>query len=237
MTTARAGSSSAATTEKPVEMPANLNQSIGVSLADVLRERIVTAVYPPGMWIRESTLVDEFGYSNGPVREALQLLVSEGLLVRAAWRGVRVVELTDKEIVEIFQLRMALLSLAAELATRHADASDLRAGKQMLRAVEEAKTRGDIDAQMALGRQMSQWLCECSRNARLANDWKRLTSQTRMFIYASLRALAQKKPAREKEPWREVIAAIEARDAAAARLAARHLMERTLRALGLDPGL
>lgn len=237
MSATRAASPGAASTAKPIEMPAGLNQSIGVNLADVLRERIVTAVYPPGMWIRESALVEEFGYSNGPIREALQLLVSEGLLVREAWRGVRVVELTNQEIVEIFQLRMALLSLAAELATRHADASDLRIGKQMLREVEEAKTRGDIDAQMALGREMSQWLCECSRNVRLAKDWKRLTSQTRIFIYASLRALAQKRTPREREPWREVIAAIEARDAAAARIAARHLMQRTLRALGLDPGL
>jgi hypothetical protein len=76
----------------------------------------------------------------------------------------------------------------------------LRIGKQMLCEVEEAKMRGDIDAQMALGREMSQWLCECSRNVRLARDWKRLTSQTRMFICASLKALAQKKPRRARGP-------------------------------------
>ncbi|MCB2001946.1 MAG: GntR family transcriptional regulator, partial [Rhodoferax sp.] len=84
-------------------LPSTALQSIGAHLASVLRERIVTGVYAPGEWIRESLLAQEFGYSNGPIREALQLLVGEGLLVRATWRGVRVVELSGREIVEIFQ--------------------------------------------------------------------------------------------------------------------------------------
>jgi len=218
-------------------LPPSAIQSIGVTLASVIRERIVTGVYAPGVWIRESLLAQEFGYSNGPIREALQLLVSEGLLVRATWRGVRVVELSNREIVEIFQLRMALLTLAAELAATRMDAAQIKVGRQMLKQVADAKKRGDIDVQMALGRQLSQWVCDGSGNQRLASDWTRLTSQTRIYIYASLRVLADQRGLSRDEPWRELIGAIASRDADAARLAARHLMQRTLNALGLDAGM
>ncbi|MCZ4316204.1 GntR family transcriptional regulator [Comamonadaceae bacterium G21597-S1] len=218
-------------------LPSSALQSIGVNLASVLRERIVTGAYAPGEWIRESQLAQEFGYSNGPIREALQLLVGEGLLVRATWRGVRVVELTGREIVEIFQLRMALLTLAAELAATHMDAAQIKHGRQLLKQVGAAKKRGDIDELMALGRQLSQWVCDGSGNQRLASDWTRLTSQTRIYIYASLRAMAGQRGVSADEPWRELIAAIASRDTDAARLAARHLMQRTLKALGLDAGM
>lgn len=237
MTPRAAKSSPAPSSGLSNTLPASASQSIGASLASVLRERIATGVYAPGVWIRESLIAQEFGYSNGPIREALQSLVAEGLLVRATWRGVRVVDLTSREIVEIFQLRMALLALAAELAARHMGAAQLKVGRRLLRQVEVAKKKGDIDAQMALGRQLSQWVCDGSGNQRLASDWTRLTSQTRMYIYASLRAMASHQRVSQDEPWRELIEAIASRDTGAAQLAARHLMQRTLTALGLDAGM
>src|SRR6478735_5030445 len=90
-------------------------------LVTVVRDRILQGQYKPGDRIREAELQQEFGLSNGPVREALQRLVADGILDRSPWRGVRVVQLTKEEIVELFQLRLALLEYAAELAARRAD--------------------------------------------------------------------------------------------------------------------
>lgn len=210
-------------------------RSIGASLAAVLRERIETGFYEPGVWIRESALAEEFGYSNGPIRDALQVLVGEGLLIKEAWRGVRVVELSDKEIIEIFQLRMTLLDLAAELACHHIGKDELRVGRALLKKVEAALVKGDIPAQQSLGNQLCHWLCDCSQNGRLGSSWDRLTSQSRMYIHVSLKA--NDDPAKILDPWQALLDALEDRDVVRARAAARHLSRRTLEGLGLNFGL
>lgn len=210
-------------------------RSIGANLAAVLRERIETGVYEPGVWIRESALAEEFGYSNGPIRDALQLLVGEGLLIKEAWRGVRVVKLSDKEIVEIFQLRMTLLELAAELASSHIGKDELKVARALLKKVETALAKGDIPAQQSLGNQLCHWLCDCSGNGRLASSWDRLTSQSRMYIHVSLKSNVD--PAKILDPWQALLDALEERDVEGARAAARHLSRRTLEGLGLNFGL
>lgn len=210
-------------------------QSIAEGIAAVLRDRLARGVYEPGSWIRENSLAEEFNFSNGPVREALQTLVNEGLLVREPRRGVRVVDLSDDEIVEIFQLRLALLEMAAELAAKYAIPSQLTLAHDLLGQMKAALEKSDLDAQMPIGGQLSQWVCDCSGNSRLVRDWGRLTYQTRIYIYTSLRK--SKDLARVWELWKELVDAIEARDIPRARSAARGLVERALSDLGLQLGL
>jgi len=209
--------------------------SIAESIVTILRDRLAGGVYPPGSWIRESALAEEFQFSNGPIREALQTLVNDGLLVREPWKGVRVVSLDDDEIVEMFQLRLALQELAAELAAKHATPSDIAEARALLEDMNEVLERGDIDAQMPLGGRLSQWLCACSSNSRLEQNWSRLTYQTRMYIYASLRDAKDLRLIAQL--WHELVDAIEGQDGAAARTAVRKLARRTLDDLNLPLGL
>jgi DNA-binding GntR family transcriptional regulator len=85
-------------------------------LAGILRERILGGIYRPGERIREVQLRTEFGFSNGPIREALQAIVADGLAERAPWHGVRVKMLDERQLIDLFQVRLALLEYAAELA-------------------------------------------------------------------------------------------------------------------------
>lgn len=210
------------------------HESLAEGIAKILRDRLAGGVYPPGSWIRESGLAEEFNFSKGPVREALQTLVNEGLLVREPRRGVRVVDLSGAEIVEIFQLRLALLELAAELASKYAKPKQLTVAHRLLDKMGVALQRGDIDAQMPIGGQLSQWVCNCSGNKRLEHDWSRLTYQTRMYIYASLRN--SKDLPRVLQLWQNLIDAIEQRNAVQARAAVRGLARRALDDLGLQGG-
>lgn len=212
-----------------------VSQSIGVGLASLLRERIASGFYQPGEWIRERSLFDEFGYSNGPIREALQILVSERLLVREAWRGVRVVQLSSQEIVEIFQLRMTLLELAVELAVRHITDEQIQKGKNLMKDLDVALASADPHARSTIGNQLSRWLCECSGNSRLKQSWNEISSQTRMYVQASLNA--SNDPAKLNEPLHEMLEAIERRDGTAARSAVRLLCRRMIGGLGLELGL
>ena len=67
------------------------NVSRGAWLAGVLKDRILNGFYPGGARLRETELQTELGFSNGPVREALQLTVAATLAESAPWQGVRVI--------------------------------------------------------------------------------------------------------------------------------------------------
>jgi len=210
-------------------------QPIADGIAAVLRDRIALGVYPPGSWIREAVLGEEFGVSNGPIREALQLLVNEELLVREPRRGVRVVSLTDPQIVEVFQVRLAILELAAELASRRVTAEQLAEARALIAQMERVLAAGDIDAQMPLGNNLSLWLCACSGNGRLRQIYSRLTFQSRMYIHESLRRSTQL--GHLAGLWRALVDAVAAHDAPAARQAVRALVRRALDDLGLQHDL
>jgi DNA-binding GntR family transcriptional regulator len=84
-----------------------------VLIADQLRERIIDGSFRPGEQIREAVLVERLQVSRGPVREALQRLSQEGLLVSHRNRGVFVLDLSVTDIVEIYDAREAIEVAAA----------------------------------------------------------------------------------------------------------------------------
>lgn len=79
-----------------------------VLIANQLRERIIDGSFRPGEQIREASLVERLKVSRGPVREALQRLSQEGLLVSHRNRGVFVLDLTVNDVSEIYAAREAI---------------------------------------------------------------------------------------------------------------------------------
>ncbi|KAA0022775.1 GntR family transcriptional regulator [Antrihabitans cavernicola] len=84
-------------------------------IADQLRERVLDGSYAPGEQLSEAHLAEQLGISRGPVREALQRLSQEGLLISHRNRGVFVVELTPADIAEIYAAREAVELAAARI--------------------------------------------------------------------------------------------------------------------------
>lgn len=197
-------------------------------LAGVLRERLWSGFYRPHQWIRENALRAEFGLSNGPVREALQLLVAEGLLERVPYCGIRAVKLSDRELLELFQLRLALLEMAAELAARRADPAALA---QAPRVLEQVRKNLKARPRPAPGHLMG-WVVEASGNRELAKSWERLAGQSRLYIYESARRAAD--PDAMTRYAEELVAAIVAARPARARRAVRALTQHQIQDLGLD---
>ncbi|HEY0835913.1 MAG TPA: GntR family transcriptional regulator [Azospirillum sp.] len=81
-----------------------------------LREMIVEGELPPGERLNERELCALFGISRTPLREALKVLASEGLVVLLPNRGARVTRLTRRDIEDMFQVMGALEALSGELA-------------------------------------------------------------------------------------------------------------------------
>jgi DNA-binding GntR family transcriptional regulator len=162
------------------------------------------------------------------VREALQTLVAEGLLERVPYAGIRVVTLSDAQIIELFQLRLALLELAAELAARRADPT---ARAKAAGVVAEAR-RNWADATRPFTGHLMQWLVEAAGNAALAKSWATLAGQSRMYVYDAVRRSAD--PALHTE---RLVERVVAGDAAGAREAVRLLTRQQVEDLGLQLAL
>ena len=83
-----------------------------ISLADqayeTIRTNILNLTYPPGMQLTEATLTADLNMSRNPVRTAIKMLQSEGLIVTDYYKSMTVKEITDKDIRDIYQLRELL---------------------------------------------------------------------------------------------------------------------------------
>jgi DNA-binding GntR family transcriptional regulator len=84
-------------------------------IADQLREHIVQGRFRPGQQINESMLATQLNTSRGPLREALQRLCQEGILVSHRNRGVFVLELSQDDIQEIYDVREAVETACAHM--------------------------------------------------------------------------------------------------------------------------
>ena len=91
-------------------------------LVDALRDAILTGKYAPGMRLVQDDLAEAFGVSRIPLREALRRLEGEGLVVISPNRGAIVRPLSPKDVVDLYDVRLALESLAIRRAAeRYAD--------------------------------------------------------------------------------------------------------------------
>ncbi len=128
--------------------------SLRQQLADLLRQAILTGVYEPGQRLIERELVERFGVSSIPVREALQDLESQGLVVKRPNVGCSVLNLTREDIIQIVRflrvLQPHVVMWAAEAFTP-ADAVILRARVgEMRTAAEASDVRGCFQAALLL---------------------------------------------------------------------------------------
>lgn len=101
-----------------------------------LQDAIVRGELAPGSKITEPGLSKAYGISRGPLREAMRRLESHRLIERVPHVGARVVKLSVKELLELFDLREALESMAARLAAVHMTAEEI-AGLRHVLAVHE----------------------------------------------------------------------------------------------------
>ena len=201
----------------------------GEILAGILRERILQGTYAPGERLREVDIRKEFDLSNGPVREAFQTLVAQGLAERSPWRGVCVTELSKHQIVELFQLRLALIQYAAERAAIHAPDAVLQEGVELLkRLTDTIDAARAAEGRLRFNGELSAWLLKAAGNQAIADVWTNVVSRTQIYVNASMRRNAG---SRLRPCIESLITAVARRDVEKARAAARELTRQTLRDL------
>lgn len=108
-----------------------------------IRQAILDGTYEPGAALVESAVAKWCGLSRTPVREALTRLEQDGLVARTD-RGMIVRERTPEEILDIYEVRIGLETVAARIAAERATALDRVRLERLCRLAEEADpTNGD----------------------------------------------------------------------------------------------
>ncbi|MEQ5801386.1 GntR family transcriptional regulator [Halomonas sp. H10-9-1] len=97
-----------------------------------LQDAIVRGELAPGSKITEPGLARTYGISRGPLREAMRRLEAHRLIERVPHVGARVVKLSIKELLELFDVREALESMAARLAAEHMTAEEIAGLREVL---------------------------------------------------------------------------------------------------------
>jgi len=201
-------------------------------LAEVLQQRIISGAYQPGEHLREAQLRQEFGFSNGPIREALQKMVLDGLAESEPWQGVRVKQLSERQIVELFQVRLALLEYAAELAARNVSPEMQKSGAAVKRGLDQGFSEIDASAgHLSFNGKLSQWLVASAGNEALREIWDKTMRQTLIYVNASMKRSLDGK---SRGHIHALIDGICGGDVKGARAAARALTQQTLLDLGID---
>lgn len=107
-------------------------------VAELLRQRIFKRELAPGSWIDELKLAEEYGISRTPLREALKVLATEGLVTMKVRRGAYVTEVSERDLADVYHLLALLESDAAGVVATQASEAQLRELQALHNELEKA---------------------------------------------------------------------------------------------------
>ncbi|BCY08675.1 GntR family transcriptional regulator [Actinoplanes sp. L3-i22] len=174
-----------------------------------LRRRIIDVVYRPGERLFERDLADELQVSRIPLREALQLLQNDGLVVLVPRQGALVAPFTAADVRDLFDVRESLEVLAARLAAERIDDAGLTRLRERMTAARDALARADDPATAAANSEFHRLIVTVAANPLLSAMMRPLEAKTQwLFNLTRRRDLIQQ--CDEHEEMYEAIAAHDA---------------------------
>lgn len=195
-------------------------RSLAQRLVDELRGQILSGALPPGEVLVEPRLAEGYGVSKTPVREALHLLATEGLVAVLPKKGYLVRTMAPQDLAEVLDLRMLLEPHAAGEAARHANAALLGSLRDALDRQREVSPTDPIEG-MREARRFHETLASGARNSRLADALHRCFNETSRAHHILPGLREHMTDAVELDEHEAVYSAVASGDAAAAEDAMR----------------
>lgn len=181
-------------------------QSTAEMIADRLRAAIMRGTLAPGAQLVEADLAAQFDVSRGPVREAMQRLVSEGLLHSIRHRGIFVIELTPDDVIDVYRARTAIEGGALELILDGRREIAYAALEPSVTEMLACAERGDATGVSEADQAFHEAFVESAASARLTRAARTLLIETRMCLGALQSAYPDlRDQAREHVDLREAI--------------------------------
>jgi GntR family transcriptional regulator, gluconate operon transcriptional repressor len=150
---------------------------------DALAHAIASGVLRSGRRLVEDELAVEFGVSRAPVRDALRLLESHGLVESVGRRGKIVTMLTADDAWEVYSLRAAHEGLAFRLVAGRLDESGSAELMDIIGDMDTLAQAGDLPGLSMLDVKFHEAVCRMSGHGRLLQNWKNMSLQIRLLSH------------------------------------------------------
>ena len=150
---------------------------------DELRSRIIGLDLAPGTRLIERDLAEELAVSRIPLREAMQRLERDGLVVVVPRQGAIVSPFTVDDVRDLFDVRENLEVLAARLAAERADEEGLAALAAQLDTARDATERGDKAAIAAANAKFHALIVDLAANPLLESILQPLEARTQWLFH------------------------------------------------------
>ena len=171
-------------------MAAIQKRSLVDQVYEALRGDIITLRRPLGSRLNVSELQEELGVSCTPIREALNRLQQEGLVVYENNVGARILELEAHDVIEIEQLAMTLHCAAIRLAMEHGDRTEMEA--ELARYLEDYRRAKSVQSEVtAVNRFVGTFYHHCG-NRRLDKSMLSIQGQQLLLRYLYANCLTQR---------------------------------------------
>jgi DNA-binding GntR family transcriptional regulator len=182
-----------------------------------LRDSIIDGRLKRGQWLRQETLAQELAVSQMPVREALKRLVAEGLAERIPYKGVKVVEFSPEDIVDICTARLVLEGLAVRFAIPLITPETLERLKENLKEAERLTEQDQMARRRELNIEFHLSICWASGRQYLVRLLEALWGWfPSVMLYEGMLRQRELLPARLEREMQEhwaILEALEKRDA------------------------
>ncbi len=151
----------------------HVEDSLNGAAYSKIKEQIIALKLPPAALIDEHQLAHELQIGLTPVRQALRRLAMENLVVILPRRGTMVADLNLSDLQKIFELRLELEGLAAQLAAQRATIAEVDELEQLLINTDGLIQAGDNHKLLELDRAVHGQIARCAHNEFLEQtlDW------------------------------------------------------------------
>jgi DNA-binding GntR family transcriptional regulator len=179
-------------------VPDREDQSLHDETLTRLRDHIVEGNIPDGGRVPERQLCEMLGISRTPLREALKVLASEGLVELLPNRGARVRQLSEHDLAELFDVMGGLEGLAGRLACENITDAEIAEIERLHYEMYGFYLHRDMHGYFLVNQLIHQKIVEASRNATLQNAYANFAGRIRRVRYSA-------NFARKRERWGEAM--------------------------------
>lgn len=157
-------------------------QSTAGVIADAIRQLIMVGTFAPGMQLTEAQLAEQLEVSRGPVREAFQRLVQEGLLTSVPHRGVFVTTIEPSDVADVYLARSVVEREAARRVARRDDRRVLAMLRQLVDEMAASAVDGSWGDIAETDLRFHATLVAEAGSARLDRMYRTLLAETRLCL-------------------------------------------------------
>jgi len=167
---------------QPLDEPIS-PRPLHTEVADRLRDLIMQGDLAPGDRLNERLLTERFGISRTPLREAIKMLASEGLVQLLPNRGAIVTAVTRASALDMFQVMAVLEALAGELACERASEREIAEITALHDQMRLHYKRRELNEYFRLNQSIHQRIIDCAGNAELADIYRKISVRLRRARY------------------------------------------------------